>query len=261
MKANRCVFCLGIEDGNSCQFNCVEHIVPESLGGGKWSELEKGFVCDRCQNYFGAKVERAVLHEYPLSYIRTFSAIPTKKGKMPFLVDRLEGRFDACKDGCVAYTPAPHFEQALLEGRKTQTRLLAAPGHPERMCQFLLKMGLELLADRRDSSVFGKLFDPARRVARFLDASHSWFYIHHQYKKYEVKTSLLGVHRDPDTFCEISIFEHLGPPIVTFQILDHTFIAPLTTDFALDDPGTYGEIDTVVYEVRGASAGRYGQRP
>jgi len=47
----KCIFCLS----ENSSFSKEEHIIPESLGGEEI--LPKGFVCDRCNQYFGTKVE------------------------------------------------------------------------------------------------------------------------------------------------------------------------------------------------------------
>ncbi len=254
----KCIFCKGTD--GLAQFRTREHIVPESLGGGDWSELRLRVVCDQCQNYFGAKVEREVLGDYPFNHIRTFAGVPTKKRRMPFFDDRFEGQLRALPDGQLQYVPAPHFAEALYAGKKTVMRLLAEPRSPARTCQFLLKMGLELLAEKDASPVFDEAFDPARRVARYLDAKYCWFYFHIQNPLLRSEASLLGVHQDPDTFIEVSLVEHDGGPMVNFEILEHTFFAPLTNNYVLAEPSAYADLGAKIYSVQGPSVKRHDRR-
>ena len=48
----RCLFC----KQDSSNTKSVEHIIPESLGN-KTLILPRGYVCDKCNNYFAIKVE------------------------------------------------------------------------------------------------------------------------------------------------------------------------------------------------------------
>lgn len=46
----RCIFCLNEGD----IFHNIEHIVPESMGN--TDDILNDSVCDKCQNYFGKKL-------------------------------------------------------------------------------------------------------------------------------------------------------------------------------------------------------------
>lgn len=72
-----CIFC----KVDSTDSKSIEHIVPESLGGKYF--LEKGIVCDNCNNYFAVKVEKPFLEHETLMFLRSDQAIPNKKGKIP----------------------------------------------------------------------------------------------------------------------------------------------------------------------------------
>jgi len=62
---NRCIWCRG-EPPNTT-FN-VSHVLPECVGNENQQVLPKGIVCMRCNNYFGTKVEPALLRD-PLFHI------------------------------------------------------------------------------------------------------------------------------------------------------------------------------------------------
>jgi HNH endonuclease len=170
---NRCIFCL-TTDG---PFRTREHVLPESLGGGDWAILPPGLLCDSCQNRFGSAIEQQALADYPFSLLRVFLGIPTKKGKPPWL-ECWEGRFQSgFHPGVVAYDPAPYFSSALMEGQKTQVRILAEPQKPDFICRTLLKMGLEFVATRQRDDVFCDRFDEARSYAlRGIKTSPWWYF-------------------------------------------------------------------------------------
>ncbi len=72
----KCLFCK-----SEGPFTTREHVLPESLGGGEWAILPDGLFCDSCQNKFGSEIEQQALNDYPFSFFRVFSGIPTKKRK------------------------------------------------------------------------------------------------------------------------------------------------------------------------------------
>lgn len=73
-----CIFC----KKDSSSSISVEHIVPESLGN-KSHILEKGIVCDTCNNYFSLKIEKPVLELAFFNDLRFRNKIESKKGKIP----------------------------------------------------------------------------------------------------------------------------------------------------------------------------------
>src|ERR1043165_8331646 len=118
----QCIFCSTVG-----AFSTREHILPESLGGDDTYVMRRQCVCDRCQNYFGSKVERVALDNYPFSHWRTFGGIPTKGGKPPSFEDAEGIFFGGLQQEEPSVLFRPIFERALLEGRKTVMRLVAQP--------------------------------------------------------------------------------------------------------------------------------------
>lgn len=72
-----CIFC----HENSDASRSVEHIIPESLGN-KHHFLPKGYVCDKCNNYFSIKIERELLSQPYFVSMRFRNEISTKKGRL-----------------------------------------------------------------------------------------------------------------------------------------------------------------------------------
>jgi len=137
--------------------------------------------CDACQNRFGSEIEQQALKYYPFSFLRVFVGIPTKKGKPPWFVSRLEGTVRASlQPGTFGFDPAPRFEKATMDGTKTQIRLLAHPEKPDMVCRFLLKMGIEVVAADNPKDVFHGKFDAARKYALTGDKTGLWWYLQNE---------------------------------------------------------------------------------
>ena len=172
----RCIFC----GDSSGQFTTREHILPESLGGGDWALLPDGLYCDACQNRFGSEIEQQALADYPFSFLRVFLGIPTKKGKAPWF-NSWEGKVRASlRPGTFGFDPAPPFEKAIMDGRKTQIRLVAHPLKPDMVCRFLLKMGIEAVAADSSNDAFDRKFDAARQYALTGDKKANWWYLQNE---------------------------------------------------------------------------------
>ncbi len=62
---NRCIWCL--REPPNTTFD-VSHVLPECVGNENQQVLPKGIVCEQCNNYFGTKVERALLRD-PLFHL------------------------------------------------------------------------------------------------------------------------------------------------------------------------------------------------
>src|SRR5258707_551446 len=75
---HKCLFCLQTE----VLFTRLEHPIPESLGNDEWV-LPRGYVCDRCNQYFGSKVENRVINEPPFVMERLSFVVKSKKGRVP----------------------------------------------------------------------------------------------------------------------------------------------------------------------------------
>mgnify|MGYP005642145809 CR=1 FL=1 len=139
--------------------------------------LPDGLFCDVCQHRFGSEIGQQALGDYPFSFFRVFLGIPTKKGKPPWF-DSWGGIVRASlQPGTVGFDPAPPFEQATTDGRKTQIRLLAHPLRPQMVCRFLLKMGIEVIAADNPSDAFLGKFDAARHYALTGNKTVPWWYV------------------------------------------------------------------------------------
>jgi hypothetical protein len=170
-----CVFCLGEKEDQ----RSVEHIIPESLGGGDWAVLPPDTVCDSCNHYFGAKVESKVLQDYPLNVLRLFSAVRTKKKKWASLNHPI-GKLAASPYGrVIGLDPSDdEVEHQILTGNRAQFRIIAETANPLLMCRFLLKVALECIALDCMLSAMKVRYAEARRFARNPQRGDSWWFMY-----------------------------------------------------------------------------------
>jgi hypothetical protein len=218
----KCIFCK--ETGGP--FGTVEHAVPESLGGGDWSVLPPGLVCDGCQKYFGAKIERDALSDAPFHMIRTLLSLPTKKGNAPWFEDPLEGALLAAgRPGQVHYMPSAHIASVEV---KTVMRFLAAPRNPRIVCRFLLKMGLEAVAFNSPDKALHTRYDAARAFARRGSPGTKWWYV--EVNDPEALSRWFGGGLSPidESLVELSVNEPVpGAEVSLFKLGPAAFIVPL----------------------------------
>lgn len=170
-----CIFCLcEKEDQRS-----VEHIIPESLGGGDWAVLPHDTVCDHCNHYFGAKVESKVLQDYPFNVLRLFSSVRTKKKKWA-AVNHPIGKLKASPyDRVIGLDPInDEVERQIINGDRTQIRIIAETYNPILMCRFLLKIALECVALDNFIDAIDFKYAEARRFARNPHKGDTWWFMY-----------------------------------------------------------------------------------
>ena len=59
-----------------------EHIIPKSLGNDE-IVLEKGIICDKCNNYFALNIEKPFLEMEPIRLLRSYHLVESRKKKVP----------------------------------------------------------------------------------------------------------------------------------------------------------------------------------
>lgn len=167
-----CVFCKQhVEDFR------IEHILPESLGGGDWACAPNGLVCATCNQYFGSKVESKALGSYPFLPFRLLLGIPTKHKKAPSMKTAIGTLKSSYLPGHLGLDPySDKVEQGVLNGEITQVRIIAEPVEPLAVCRLLLKMGLELLACNSDEAHLPR-YDAARKFARSPQPNSRWWFL------------------------------------------------------------------------------------
>jgi hypothetical protein len=180
---SECLFCRG-----PGPFSTTQHIVPESLGND--NDVLDNAVCDACQSYLGREIEKPALEKTPIAVWRTLLSIPTKKKRLPHVqldpprTGRIRARhpfsdtgvgLTAHRDGSTSLDlEDPHIVRAIVDGRKSDYRMVLSPWHLHILSRFLGKMGLEFLAlHDRPLAMSGK-FDLLREYVRRGSLRYLW---------------------------------------------------------------------------------------
>nr|WKN40251.1 HNH endonuclease [Tunicatimonas sp. TK19036] len=189
----QCIFCK-TESENS---KSVEHVIPETLGS-KIIVLPKGYVCDKCNNYFSIKVEKPILNHESIRNIRAWYQVPNKKGKMPSVSGVIAGEdigilMKLNKKGKLEINPEKESQRNQLNKQLDKIgkggdfspfifKLDINPPQKE-MSKFLAKMALEFLTYRFlddksmvDFIVNSNHYDTIRNFARIGNTPKNWPY-------------------------------------------------------------------------------------
>jgi hypothetical protein len=146
--------------------------VPESLFNG--DVVICNAVCDKCQRYFGTKVEAFVLQKTIFAWARYLLRSRNKKGK-PFSIDTTLPNEPAGK------LPASSFTQSVVRMAEGKIHAVETPDNPggdtirmvntpralRLMGQFCLKVAIEMIALDSHEFVRGPFLDRARSFARY----------------------------------------------------------------------------------------------
>lgn len=219
-----CIFCR--HEANDTN---VEHILPESLGGGDWARLPPGVVCGKCNQYFGAKVEAPALGSYPFLPFRVLLGIPTKRRRAPFLKAMPGTVSSSPSPGRIILEPAtPNIHDRILRGEITQLRLLAEPSDPVAVCRLLLKMGLEVIGADAPSDARLLRFDAAREFARSPRRNQRWWFLvacDHQglFRRFERGVSRAEWRKE----VSLSTYIQAGVEVFHLRLLNMSLITPL----------------------------------
>lgn len=218
-----CIFC-----GNRDQARGVAHIVPESLGGPQSPVAPAEITCDRCNQYFGRKLEAVALRSFPFSEFRLLASIPTKKGRyiaVPSMIGTLSPvgpprllELRQCSDAVAA---------GILSGEVSQVPLLAEVTEPLAVWRLLLKIGLEMLAKHFYDVATSDRAADTRAFARQPSRGSRWWCILHSKPSalmanqdeadwsveiIECSQSLTSVLRLPGVRCLVTLESEVLPP-------------------------------------------------
>jgi len=194
-----CIFCkASTRDSIS-----VEHIIPESLGN-KGKILEKGIVCDNCNNYFAIKIEKPLLDLEYFKCLRARNEIESKKRKIPVENVLFEGsnshseirRPPNSTTLDVTINDLSFFNQIMNgEIKKLVYPVQFAPP-PDNyiISRFLAKVAIEVVAQRLSVSNEGleylvneTQFDEIREFARYGKRHKTWpYHIRSIYKENKI---------------------------------------------------------------------------
>lgn len=233
-----CIFCkLPSDDSVS-----VEHVIPESLGNDQYI-LDKGTVCDKCNNYFSYTIEQPLLNLHYFKSIRHRLNIVSKKGRIPndkgFMIEpetEVEFHTDKNKNNSISFND----EEAILNIFNKDTfevfiPIFSSPGKDNiHVSKFLGKIAIEALAlsaQRNklniEENTSQESLDNLKRFVRKGNKNEYWPY--HERQLYHPDAGL----QNPETKEYFTIVTAMGFIYTNNFFLFHQFLI-LGTEFTID---------------------------
>lgn len=168
----------------------MEHVIPESLGNTEYV-LEKGLVCDSCNNYFSIKIEGPLLEMPFFRQSRYKRNILSKKGKIPadkgFVIDPDLGQVLFAKNKQTGFgIEIP--DERIRKSLKNEISVFVPEfdffdSDNSIVSKFLAKIAIEGLAfdvqndnENIETIVNQPGFDPIKRYCRFANVGELWPY-------------------------------------------------------------------------------------
>ena len=172
----------------------VEHIIPQSLGNIDIT-LPKGFVCDKCNQYFSTKVEKPLLESEFFLHSRFRNQVPSKKGRIPsisavMMPNQIELDYFIDKNGKKSIAVKKEKDEKqyidyIQSNNSGHMYINTVPDIPDLsdkiISRFLSKIAVEALAHRlKDKEgalqylVDDSQLDPIRKYARYAEGVSFW---------------------------------------------------------------------------------------
>lgn len=188
---NNCLFC-----SSNGPFTRPEHIIPEALGNDDLILYNE--VCDKCNQFFGSKIEGFVLGKTPIAFWRTFLGIRKKRGALPHVdlsqPKKQKGALPAVHelhDNFIGFTCHDDYSvsvdidddeiiRGIRDGTRSQFTFVFTPLVLSMMGRFLCKIGVELVCLDNPGRARSSAFDGARRFAREGKGRDLWPIFHGQ---------------------------------------------------------------------------------
>jgi len=176
--AQGCLFCRRHDGG----FRSREHIFSEALGNADYI-LERGIVCDRCNNGPLSRADHALTSFPPVTLPRAERGLPTKAGKPvvskwgnAILAFSAPGKLDVYGAGTKALGTMPRGDSEIPPGGAEMHLSCPLPADRVRnIARSIWKSALELIYwDHGPDVAFNSAFDPAREAIVGRHKAHGW---------------------------------------------------------------------------------------
>lgn len=173
----RCLYCLHNEENRT--FRSVEHVFPESLGNTSII-LEKGIVCDQCNNGVLSQLDKTLLEFDPIALLRVNYFIKSKSGKLPkanfgnMSLEAISSDLINIKTNSrKVLRETPNGFDLKFKGSKKFTI-----DYQKRLCRALFKITLALIfLDHGSAFAFSERYDPIRKIILGIDDFHGYIAI------------------------------------------------------------------------------------
>jgi hypothetical protein len=204
-------------------------------------------MCDACQRYFGTKIEKVALSDWPFNFVRFNMAITTKK-KKPAQMDTDIGHMTAYKMPGYSKVHLKCNTSIADNSRPLEITIPAFPQEPRLVCRTLVKMAIGSLANNKSVDIFAAQFNAARRFSRFNDKNIKWWYLERVDPKKMRKAFNLGAEarKEPITLEIICLDNTPAFFLLTYFFLNIT--TPIEPHFEMNLPQELPE-GTRIYRV------------
>ena len=215
----KCIFCNSAENG----FTSEEHIIPHSLGNDILI-LEKGWVCDVCNNICSAFESRVINHSM-FGAERAMLGVITKKGKPA-----------RSKYGKIHWNAEPHMEKNIVSIDKQGickapifSNKIIIPIHDKYnydVAKLVLKIGVEILSKAyyKDSSLTDKLTEAKKHIIEDNSANWPYFIIRNGNIQKHILSIFESTPEDHQYITSLGIdifFHEIGNDIILFFFYGH----------------------------------------
>jgi hypothetical protein len=166
-QAFQCIYCLRTDGG----FSSEEHIYPESIGtvGDDPAILDRGYVCDRCNNGVLSVLDKYLIEHEFISFLRVLYAPYTKKGKFPIAryrnltIKKIHPR--KISINLFENTLGGSKVEESTEGSKIHLEMIGkSKFNPQNLGRSLYKIAIGMLSwENGIDRAIDKKYDPARR--------------------------------------------------------------------------------------------------
>lgn len=205
---NKCIWCLG--EQSSERFNSKSHVLPECVGNKRQQVLPAGIVCDQCNNFFGRRVEVALIND-PIFEARVgILQLRDKKGEFAYnhsplgvhRVANMEAEISSNKVTLITkyeikgQPNKPHEIRNISKSKDYSKRDLALLSRAVHKIAFeslahslFVKSGLKFEhIDLKNIDIFDRSFEAIRRWARYGEPQGSVRAVLRLQKFDEIKT-------------------------------------------------------------------------
>jgi hypothetical protein len=183
---NKCIWCL--KESPEVTFSSESHVFPECVGNDVQQVLTKGIVCDKCNQYFGSKVEPMLIDDPVFKSI--MGVLQERDTEKIFTFDNIQSS-DVDRDVTYHVVTIPNKITVYIKhiikrqiGKADETRYITQEKEYDQHKLALLsravhKLAYETLAymlfvgtgtintNENDIEVFGNEFDAIRKWARY----------------------------------------------------------------------------------------------
>jgi hypothetical protein len=231
---NKCIFC-GLENVQTKS----EHIIPASFAGEDSYILDKGYVCDKCNNYFSHAFENEALNDFPFNFISLFYSVPNRSGKSRKIATHI-GIIESTNIlGRISLIPNENYSS-----NSSKLYLLSDPLKPLAVCRLLAKIGFEYLCYHHPELIWDIDYNDIRDFIRKPKIGCKWSFSisDHDIVKYNINNNIV-----PTPIETILVGDDKKPTLFGIKIYSLQILIPLVKHLQNKETDIYNENKRVYF--------------